>query len=99
MAKVTAKFSEFKEYLIAMLGNMYVLGAQGQAFVDLLDKVCDMEKEDIDLVANVLTLLKKKIKEGTDINDLLSFDCSGLGMFWLMQKKLYKTEKLRKLNV
>lgn len=89
-AKVTAKFSEFKEYLIAMLGNMYVLGAQGQAFVDLLDKVCDMEKEDIDLVANVLTLLKKKIKEGTDINDLLSFDCSGLGMYWLMLKKIYK---------
>ena len=89
-AKVTAKFSEFKEYLIAMLGNMYVLGAQGHKFVDLLNRICAMEDEDIDLVANVLTLLQKKLKEGTDINVLLAFDCSGLGMYWLMKKNIFR---------
>ena len=89
-AKVTAKFSEFKEYLIAMLGNMYVFGAQGHKFVDLLNRICAMEDEDIDLVANVLTLLQKKLKEGTDINILLAFDCSGLGMDWLMKKNIFR---------
>ena len=90
MAKVMAKFSEFKSYLISMLGMMYILGAQGHKFVDLLDKVCAMEENKISLVNNVLTLLEKKLKAGVDINSLLAFDCSGLGMYWLMKTGIFQ---------
>ena len=90
MAKTTAKFSDFKSYLIAQLGMMYVLGAQGHKFVDLLDRLCAMEKSNCDLVQNVLTLLQKKLGAGVDINTLLAYDCSGLGMKWLMDKGIFK---------
>ena len=92
MAKVTAKFSEFKSYLIAMLGMMYVLGAQGEKIVELLHKLCAMEKNDPKLIQNVLTLLQKKLDAGIDINTLLTFDCSGLGMKWLQSKGVYKSD-------
>ena len=96
MAKVTAKFSEFKSYLIRMLGMMYVLGAQGQKFVSLLDRLCAMEKDDPKLIQNVLTLLKKKLDAGVDIMTLLAFDCSGLGMKWLMDNGIYKYDMTAK---
>lgn len=92
MAKVTAKFSEFKTYLIAMLGMMYVLGAQGEKIVELLHKLCAMEQDDPKLIQNVLTLLQKKLDAGIDINTILAFDCSGLGMKWLMSKGVYKSD-------
>lgn len=92
MAKVTAKFSEFKSYLIAMLGMMYVLGAQGEKIVELLHKLCAMEQNDPKLIQNVLTLLQKKLDAGIDINTILAFDCSGLGMKWLMSKGVYKSD-------
>ena len=96
MAKVTANFSDFKTYLIAQLGMMYVLGAQGHKFVDLLDRHCAMEKSNCDLVQNVLTLLKKKLDAGVDINTLLAYDCSGLGMFWLMKNNIFKYDMTAK---
>lgn len=96
MAKVKVEFSEFKSYLISMLGMMYVLGAQGHKFVDLLDRLCAMEKKDIDLVNNVLTLLEKKLKAGVDINTLLAFDCSGLGMKWLIDNGIFKYDMTAK---
>lgn len=85
MAKVTAKFEDFKTYLVSNLGNMYVLGAQGHKFVGLLDRLCAMEKNDPKLIQNVLTLLKKKLEAGVDIMTLLAYDCSGLGMKWLIE--------------
>ena len=96
MAIVKVEFSEFKSYLISNLGMMYILGAQGHKFVDLLDKICAMEKNEINLVNNVLTLLEKKLKAGVDINTLLAYDCSGLGMKWLMSKKVYKSDMTAK---
>lgn len=96
MAKVTAKFEDFKSYLVSMLGMMYVLGAQGHKFVDLLDRLTSMEKDEIKLVQNVLTLLQKKLKAGVDINTLLAFDCSGLGMFWLMKNGIFKYDMTAK---
>ena len=67
MAKVKVEFSEFKSYLISMLGMMYVLGAQGHKFVSLLDRLCAMENNNPTLIQNVLTLLKKKLDAGVDI--------------------------------
>ena len=96
MAKIKVEFSEFKSYLISNLGMMYVLGAQGNKFVDLLDKICAMEKNEIGLVNNVLTLLEKKLKAGVDINTLLAYDCSGLGMYWLMLKGIFKSDMTAK---
>lgn len=96
MAKVTANFSDFKTYLIAQLGMMYVLGAQGHKFVSLLDRLCAMEKNDPKLIQNVLTLLKKKLDAGVDINTLLAFDCSGLGMFWLMKNNIFEYDMTAK---
>ena len=96
MAKVTAKFEDFKSYLVSMLGMMYVLGAQGHKFVDLLDRLTSMEKDEIKLIQNVLTLLQKKLKAGVDINTLLAFDCSGLGMYWLMKNGIFKYDMTAK---
>ena len=96
MAKIKVEFSEFKSYLISNLGMMYVLGAQGHKFVDLLDNLCAMEKNEIGLVNNVLTLLEKKLKAGVDINSLLAYDCSGLGMKWLIDKKVFKSDMTAK---
>lgn len=96
MAKVTVKFEDFKSYLVSMLGMMYVLGAQGHKFVDLLDRLTSMEKDEIKLVQNVLTLLQKKLKAGVDINTLLAFDCSGLGMYWLMKNGIFKYDMTAK---
>lgn len=96
MAKVTANFSDFKSYLISNLGMMYVLGAQGHKFVELLNRLCAMEKNDTKLVQNVLTLLKKKLDAGVDINTLLAFDCSGLGMYWLMKNNIFKYDMTAK---
>ena len=96
MAKIKVEFSEFKAYLISMLGMMYVLGAQGHKFVSLLDKLCAMEKNDYKLINNVLTLLKKKLDAGVDINSLLAFDCSGLGMYWLMLHGIFKHDMTAK---
>lgn len=96
MSKIKAEFSEFKAYLISMLGMMYVLGAQGNKFVSLLNKLCAMEKNDCELVQNVLTLLQKKLDAGVNINSLLAFDCSGLGMKWLMEKNIFKHDMTAK---
>lgn len=96
MAKVMVEFSEFKSYLISMLGMMYVLGAQGHKFVSLLDRLCAMENNNPTLIQNVLTLLKKKLDAGVDINTLLAFDCSGLGMYWLMLKGIFKSDMTAK---
>jgi len=97
MAKATAKFDDFKTYLVSNLGNMYVLGAQGHKFVSLLDRLCAMEKNDPKLIQNVLTLLKKKLEAGVDIMTLLAFDCSGLGMKWLIETgKIFKYDMTAK---
>lgn len=96
MAKVIANFSDFKTYLIAQLGMMYVLGAQGHKFVSLLDRLCAMEKNDPKLIQNVLTLLKKKLDAGANIMTLLAFDCSGLGMKWLIDNGIYKYDMTAK---
>ena len=96
MAQTQAKFEDFKSYLIAMLGMMYVLGAQGHKFVSLLDRLCAMEKNDYKLVQNVLTLLKKKLEAGVDIMTLLAFDCSGLGMKWFMEQGIFKYDMTAK---
>lgn len=96
MAKVTANFLDFKIYLIAQLGMMYVLGAQGHKFVSLLDRLCAMENNNPTLIQNVLTLLKKKLDAGVDINTLLAYDCSGLGMYWLMKNNIFKYDMTAK---
>ena len=90
MAKMKVEFAEFKSYLISNLGMMYVLGAQGHKFTDLLDRLCAMEKNDPKLIQNVLTLLQKKLRAGVDINTLLAFDCSGLGMKWFIDQGVFK---------
>lgn len=90
------KFSDFKSYLISNLGMMYVLGAQGQKFVSLLDALCSMEKNDVKLIQNVLTLLKRKLEAGIDINTLLAFDCSGLGMKWLIENDIFSYDMTAK---
>lgn len=96
MAQKKVKFEDFKSYLVSNLGSMYVLGAQGHKFVSLLDKLSSMEKNDVKLVQNVLTLLKKKLEAGVDIMTLLAFDCSGLGMKWLIGNGIYKYDMTAK---
>lgn len=91
-----ADVKEFIKYLESQLGSMYVLGAQGERFVSLLDRVCQMENGKISLVNNVLTLLKSKFEAHVNVEELLAYDCSGLGMKWFMQNGIFKYDMTAK---
>ena len=85
-------FSLYETYLISKLGMMYVYGAQGQKFVDLLDKLVAMEGRNADKINNVLVLLQKKLEAGESINELEAYDCSGLFMAFALKYGIFKND-------
>lgn len=86
-----ADLNDYIDYLYSKLGNMYVLGAQGEKFVSILSRVVEMEDKNYSLIDNVLTLLQTKLtKEGKDINDLEAYDCSGLFMAYAISHAIFK---------
>ena len=87
---MTIPIDEWLSYLEDKVGrDVYVLGAQGEHIISLFPKVCEMEKNKIDLVDNVLTLLNERSKDKIKIEDILAFDCSGLFMKFAMEKGLF----------
>lgn len=85
--------SEFCDYLNSMVGRgLYVLGGQGESLYGLAqDFVLSMEKRygqnPEKNTARVMTQLKEKLPE-----DLYFYDCSGLGVKWLLEQGLIRND-------
>ncbi|HCL03896.1 MAG TPA: hypothetical protein DHW61_16065 [Lachnoclostridium phytofermentans] len=78
----------FINYLLSMVGeSLYVWSGQGESLKTMfMNWVRKVETSDAN-VKRVQSLLDKKMKD-----DIFAFDCSGLGVNWLLQKKLIKVD-------
>jgi len=78
-----AKISAFVSWLKAQVGHIYMWGGQGETATESLIK----RRETSTANANrAIALLRKRKAEGMET--VLAYDCSGLGMKWLMDKKI-----------
>lgn len=92
MAKVTIKLDDWLEYLKSRVGiDVYVWGGNGEKLINLLNKLCEMEKSEND-VDRVLTLLQKRLLTGVDIFQIRGEDCSGLAVKYLLEKGIIKDD-------
>ena len=89
------KKSEWIEYLESRVNvDVYVWGGNGQALVNLMPNLCDMEKSDhtyeqaLKNTDRVLTLLKKRLLQGVNIFSICGVDCSGLAIKFLLERKV-----------
>lgn len=81
---VKVKLDDWIRYLESRVDiDLYVWGANGQPLVDILNKLCEMEKTTNDL-DRTLTLLQKRLHNGVNIYDICCEDCSGLGIKFLL---------------
>lgn len=86
MAKV--KLNDWLDYLKSRVNiDLYVWGANGQLLVDILNNLREMEKNENDL-DRTLTLLQKRLRANVNIYDICCEDCSGLGVKFLLPRKL-----------
>lgn len=81
--------NNFIDYLLSMVGkSLYVWGAQGESiksiFMNWVRKVETSEAN----AKRVQSLLDKNMKE-----DIFAYDCSGLGVRWLLDNNLIKSDK------
>ena len=85
--------NEFISYLKEQVANMsiYVWGAQGQKYPVLNEAWIKSKESNPVHRANALKMYKKACANGHE-KDCRAFDCSGLGMFWLIDKKVYKND-------
>lgn len=92
MAKITIKLEDWLEYLKSRVGvDVYVWGGNGEKIINLLSKLCEMEKSEND-VDRVLTLLQKRLLTGVDIFEIRGEDCSGLAVKYLLEKGIIKDD-------
>ena len=92
MAKATIKLDDWLDYLKSRVGiDVYVWGGNGEKLVNLLNKLCEMEKSEND-VDRVLTLLQKRLLTGVDIFQIRGEDCSGLAVKYLLEKGIIKDD-------
>ena len=92
MAKITISLKDWLEYLKSRVGiDVYVWGGNGEKLVNLLNKLCEMEKSEND-VDRVLTLLQKRLLTGVDIFQIRGEDCSGLAVKYLLEKGIIKDD-------
>lgn len=87
------KLNEFCDYLLSRVGcSLYVLGAQGQSIKGLADDWIHKTEQTYsqnpdDNAKRVMALLDKRLPD-----DLYFYDCSGLGVDWLMEQGLIKKD-------
>lgn len=100
MAKAMITLNEWLDYLKSRVGiDVYVWGGNGELIVNLMPKLCDMEKSDhtyeqaLKNTDRVLTLLNKRLLTGVDIFTICGEDCSGLAVKYLLQKGVIKEDK------
>lgn len=84
--------NEFIGYLKDQVGQPYVWGAQHLTLKKTdYENIISRKEEDATHENNAIKFCKKKFDAGAKI--LYAYDCSGLGMYWLQnKKKLYKTD-------
>ena len=99
MAKIKVKLEDWINYLESQVNKtLYVWGANDELCVNLLNKLMEMEKSDhtekeaLDNIDRILTLLQKRLLEGCDILKLHCADCSGLAVGFLMAKGILKSD-------
>ena len=99
MAKILISLEEWLDYLKSRVGiDVYVWGGNGELIVNLMPKLCDMEKSDhtdkeaLKNTDRVLTLLNKRLMTGVDIFTIRGEDCSGLAVRFLLEKGIIKDD-------
>jgi len=99
MAKITIKLEDWLEYLKSRVGvDVYVWGGNGELIVNQMPHLCEMEKDDhtekeaLNNTDRVLTLLNKRLLQGVDIFKIRGEDCSGLGVRYLLEKGIIKSD-------
>lgn len=99
MVKITIKLDDWLEYLKSRVGiDVYVWGGNGEKLVNLLPRLCNMEKADhsyesaLNNTDRVLTLLNKRLLAGVDIFKIHGVDCSGLAVKYLLEKGIIKDD-------
>jgi len=99
MAKITVSLSDWLDYLKSRVGiDLYVWGGNGEKIVNLMPKLCDMEKSDhtdeeaLKNTDRVLTLLQKRLMDNIDIFAIRGEDCSGLAVRFLLDKGIIKSD-------
>ena len=75
-------------YLLDMVGkSLYVWGAQGESIKSIFIAWAKKMETSDNNVKRITKLLDKLIKD-----DIYTYDCSGLGVNWLLQNKLIKSD-------
>lgn len=77
-----AKVSEFVDYIKSKKGSAYLWGGQGETVYDLVRKLAEKNGQAKDKTDKMLSFMSKN---GT--KDIQFFDCSGLAVYFLLQKK------------
>lgn len=89
---VKVKLEDWLAYLGSRVGiDLYVWGANGERLVDILPKLCQMEKS-LNDVDRTLTLLQKRLLNYVDIFDIHCEDCSGLSIWYLLKHKIIPSD-------
>lgn len=85
--------NEFCDYLLSRVGcSLYVLGAQGQSIKGLAEDWIHRTEQTYSQnpdanTKRVMALLDKRLPD-----DRYFYDCSGLGIAWLLENKLVKSD-------
>ena len=83
---------DFLVYLKSKVGAIYVLGAQGQHGAQITEAwIKYREHNKAANYKRAIALWKKKTAQGE--KDIWAFDCSGLGMYWLIKSKVFSGDK------
>ena len=78
----------FINYLLSRVGNsLYVWGAQGESIKSIVREWAEKRETSDKNVERVMALLDKFLEE-----DLYFYDCSGLGVSWLLEHGLIKSD-------
>lgn len=78
-------FINYLEQEVAF-GSVYVLGAQGQRYPFADKWLMTREHDSQSNVNRIKKTLEKRIADGYDPNNIGAFDCSGLGMYYLIKE-------------
>lgn len=85
---VKVKLEDWTSFLRSRVNiDLYVWGANGERLVDILPKLCQLEKS-LNDVDRTLTLLQTRLFNNVDIFEIHCEDCSGLGVWYLLKYKI-----------
>lgn len=99
MAQIKVKLNDWLDYLKSRVGiDVYVWGGNGELIVNLLPKLVEMEKsghtekEALNNLDRLNTLLQKRLFDKIDIYSIRGEDCSGLGVKFLLDNGIIKSD-------